>query len=110
MLSGKTSTSWFTLGMFPCAHNLHRKLIVFFRFGFLLVFTGRHSWSSVALNFFLSAFSWLWSILCYGFWHKVAEGDFSHPIKLTVVKYDTFQPLDTPFLGSRKLILSSFAF
>eukprot|EP01127_Copromyxa_protea_P020306 TRINITY_DN6778_c0_g1_i1.p1 TRINITY_DN6778_c0_g1~~TRINITY_DN6778_c0_g1_i1.p1 ORF type:complete len:451 (-),score=26.14 TRINITY_DN6778_c0_g1_i1:284-1615(-) len=59
-------------------------VMVYVGFGFLLVFNGRHSWSSVGFNLLLSAFAWQWSVLCYGFWAKVAEGDFSEPIPLDI--------------------------
>eukprot|EP01127_Copromyxa_protea_P000125 TRINITY_DN10126_c0_g1_i1.p1 TRINITY_DN10126_c0_g1~~TRINITY_DN10126_c0_g1_i1.p1 ORF type:complete len:511 (-),score=129.31 TRINITY_DN10126_c0_g1_i1:46-1533(-) len=59
-------------------------VMVYVGFGFLLTFTGRYSWSSVAFNMFLSAFAWQWSVLCYGFWEKYHEGDWSSPIPLNV--------------------------
>jgi len=59
--------------------------MVYVGFGFLLMFTGRHSWTSVALNYLLSAFAWQWSVLCYGFWDRVGfNPDFSRKIPLTI--------------------------
>jgi len=61
-------------GFYPFFQDVH--VMVFVGFGYLMVFLKQHSWTSVAYNFFIAAFTIQITILISGFWHMALDEDF----------------------------------
>ena len=58
---------------YPVFMDVH--VMIFIGFGFLMVFLKSHSWTSVGLNFIVSAYALQIGILSSGFWYQA----FSKP-------------------------------
>eukprot|EP01126_Amoeba_proteus_P032260 TRINITY_DN3149_c0_g2_i21.p1 TRINITY_DN3149_c0_g2~~TRINITY_DN3149_c0_g2_i21.p1 ORF type:complete len:297 (-),score=32.30 TRINITY_DN3149_c0_g2_i21:760-1650(-) len=78
--SNNSASVGITYALFQDVH-----VMVYVGFGFLLVFTGRHQWSSVGFVFMVSALTWQWSILNLGFWDKVHSGEWHTPIPVNII-------------------------
>jgi ammonium transporter Rh len=74
-------------------------VMVFVGFGFLMTFLKNYSWSSVGVNFLLSAWTFQFSILTMGFWKAVIEGHWDERIHL-----DIKMIIDADFAAASTLI------
>ena len=61
-----------------------RAVMVFVGFGFLMTFLKKYGYSSVGLNFVVSALVIQWSILSNGFWHQAFGTAAWHKIELSI--------------------------
>lgn len=59
-------------------------VMIYIGFGFLMVFLKTNSWSSVGINFLLSAWAFQLAILFMGFWHLTMKGEYAHKIDVSI--------------------------
>jgi ammonium transporter Rh len=62
-------------------------VMIFIGFGFLLTVAKGFSWSAVGINFFLSAWTIQWAILCNGFWRAAFSNTWTDRIILDVKSF-----------------------
>lgn len=67
---------------YPMFQDVH--VMIFIGFGFLMTFLKKYGYSSVGLNFVVSALVIQWSILSNGFWHQAFGTAAWHKIELSI--------------------------
>jgi ammonium transporter Rh len=68
---------------YPITMDIH--LMIFVCFGFLGTFLRKYSWSAVAKNFLMAAWTIQLSILTMGFWNAMTSNDWNNKILLDLV-------------------------
>ena len=74
--------------LYPIFQDVH--VMMFIGFGFLMTYLKKHSWSSVGINFLLTAFSIQLYILCTGLWKRVF-GDVSWSEKIHILSVNMIE-------------------
>merc|ERR1712072_1618556 len=72
---------------YPFFQDVH--VMIFIGFGFLMTFLKKFSFSSVGLNFIISAFAIQWSMIVNGVIHNIYEGHASQKISLGITNLIT---------------------